>query len=410
MTRRWAMLGMLGLWACGMGSAPTEPLLDDLPRPLSAAEAQVADVGNAFTFDLFRRATAGIAPDTNVVLSPFSASMALGMALNGAQGATFDAMRQALGFGSATLPEIDQGYHDLTTLLLGLDPATQMDIANSIWIRQGFPVKASFTDLGRTYFDAEVQSLDFASPAALDAINGWVNAKTNGRIPVLVDHINDNEVLFLINAVYFKGRWRFQFDPARTTDEPFHGADGRNRSVPMMHLTDVPIRTYATPTYQAADLLYGNGAFTMTILLPAEGTTPADLLAGLGPAEWRVLTDGFAEHEVPLALPRFTIDYGRSLGPDLRALGMDVAFDPNQADFGGIADVAPERLFLTGVEQKVFVQVNEEGTEAAAATSVGVGITSVPVPMVVNRPFLFVIRERFSGTILFIGQVNRLGT
>jgi serine protease inhibitor len=406
--RRWWLVGVMGVGACGPGSGvgPTEPLLDQLPRPLSGAEVQVVDAGNAFTFGLFRRATAGISSDSNVILSPFSASMALGMALNGAQGETFDAMRQTLGFGSATLPEMDQGYHDLTTLLLGLDQATQMDIANSIWIRQGFPVKSSFTDMGRTHFDAEVQSLDFASAAALPTINGWVKAKTNGRIPSLLDRIDDNEVLFLVNAVYFKGRWRLQFDPAKTQDEPFHGADGQDRSVPMMHLTGAPIRMDATPSYQAADLLYGNGAFTMTIVLPAEGTTPAQVLATLGPAEWRALTEGFAEHEVPLSLPKFTLDYERSLKPDLDALGMGVAFDPNRADFGEIAD---DQLYITRVEQKVFVQINEEGTEAAAATSVGTGLTSVPVPMVVNRPFLLVIRERFSGTILFIGQVNRLG-
>jgi serpin B len=212
----------------------------------------------------------------------------------------------------------------------------------------------------------------------------------------------------LIKALYFKGRWRIPFDPARTRPLPFHGANGVTRTVPMMSLEPRPLRYVATPDYQAVDLLYGNGAFALTLLLPEPGHQTADLLAGLASGGWETLAGSFGEHTIGLVMPKFRMDYSRSLREDLTALGMGIAFDPARADLSGIADVRPERLYLTRVIQKTFVEVNEEGTEAAAATAVGVGVTSMPPVMTVDRPFLFAIRERLSNTILFIGQINQL--
>jgi serine protease inhibitor len=397
---------MLASAACGQGITGPEPLLTDLPRPLTAAELHLVDAGNRFTFDLFRVATAALPPDSNAFLSPFSASMALGLALNGAGGETFDALREALRVDGVPLADINRGYRDLMSLLVGLDRTTDITVANSVWSDAGFPILPSFLDAARTWFDAEARSLDFRY--AVSTINDWVNGKTRGRIPKLLDRIEQEEVAFLINAIHFKGRWRMAFDKARTRSEPFHAADGTTGTVQMMSLEPTPLRHVWRPEYQAVDLLYGNGAFSMTVLLPAEGRTPADLLTTLNHAAWRELTEAFEERKVGLSLPRFRMEYERSLKNDLTALGMGIAFDPNRADFYGIADVRPERLYLTRVIQKTFVDVNEEGTEAAAATAVGVGITSMPPVMVVDRPFLFVLRERFSGAILFIGQVNRL--
>jgi serpin B len=217
-------------------------------------------------------------------------------------------------------------------------------------------------------------------------------------------------VLFLINAIYFKGKWRSPFDPADTRQEPFHGADRRDRSAPLMRQEET-LRYQENDAFQAADLLYGNGAFAMTVLLPKPGWKPVELLAGLNPAAWRALDSGFREAQVNLTLPRFRLEYARRLNEDLVALGMGVAFDPERADFYRIADVRPERLFITRVDQKTFVEVNEEGTEAAAATSVGVGVTSAPlvVEMRVDRPFVFAIRERLSGTVVFLGVMNVVG-
>jgi serpin B len=394
--------------ACGQGITGPEPLLTDLPRPLTAVELHLVEAGNRFTFDLFRVATAALPADRNAFLSPFSASMALGLALNGAGGETFEAMRDALRLGGVPLVEVNRGYRDLLNLLTGLDRTTEITVANSVWSDVGFPILPSFLDVARAWFDAEARSLDFRSATAVSTINQWVNGKTRGRIPKLLDQIEREEVAFLINAVHFKGRWRTAFDKARTRPEPFHAADGTTGTVPMMSLEPTPLRYVWRPEYQAVDLLYGNGAFSMTVLLPAEGRTPAELLATLDPVTWRRLTEAFEERKIGLSLPRFRMEQERALKDDLTALGMGIAFDPTRADFYGIADVRPDRLYLTRVLQKTFVDVNEEGTTAAAATVVGAGITSAPPVMVVNRPFLFVLRERFSGVILFIGQVNRL--
>lgn len=238
-----------------------------------------------------------------------------------------------------------------------------------------------------------------------------MSGKTNKKIPRLLDEIGRDEVLFLINAIYFKGKWRETFDPKDTKDGPFHGADGRDRTTPLMQQQKT-LRYDETADYQAVDLLYGNGAFAMTVLLPKPGRNPVELLTRLDPAGWNTLTGRFHEAEVNLTFPRFRLEYTRRLNEDLKALGMEVAFDRSRADFYRIADVRPDRLYISRVDQKTFVEVNEEGTEAAAATSVGVSVTSAPqvFDMKVDRPFVFAIRERLSGTVMFLGIMNMVGS
>jgi serine protease inhibitor len=405
-------LGLLFLAACG---TPTDedgppPLLTQLPRALSPAEQRIVDGTNSFAFNLVREVAQALAPDSNAFLSPLSASMALGMALNGANGETFADMQAALQLAGMTESEINQGYHDLMGLLGTLDRRTEMRIANSMWARNDFLILPGFAEAGRSFFDAEIETLDFGSPEAVHTINRWVSEKTGNRIPRLLDEIASNEVLFLINAIYFKGKWRHAFDSKDTRSGPFRGADGQDRTVPLMQLEET-LYYQETDDYQAVDLLYGNGVFAMTVLLPKAGRTPAQLLAGFDPAGWQSLAGRFHEAEVHLTLPRFRLEYARRLNHDLTALGMGIAFDLSRADFYRIADVRPDRLFLTRVDQKTFLEVNEEGTEAAAATAVGVGVTSAPevIEMTVDRPFLLAIRERLSGAIMFLGVLNALG-
>jgi serpin B len=361
-------------WATPMESQSIPALRTDLPRPLSSSEIRVVGGANAFTFELLREATRSLPADANAFLSPLSASMALGMALNGAGGETFTAMQKSLRLTGLTEAEINQAFRELIKLFSSLDPSTEMRIANSIWARQGFSLEGAFKQTGTAFFDAEARTLDFGSPAALQAINQWVSGKTNRRIPKLLESISPEEMLFLINAIYFKGKWRDAFDPKQTQTGPFHAADGRNRSAQLMR-QESSLRYQETADYQAVDLLYGNGAFAMTVLLPIGATRPADLLATLTPGAWKALTERFSEADVNLTLPRFRMEYGRSLNDDLTALGMAIAFDSERADFSRIAKVGP-RLYLSRVEQKTFVEVNEEGTEAAAATAVAGGVAA----------------------------------
>jgi serpin B len=383
------------------------PLLTALPRALSATETRMVSAGNQFGFDLLRHARQ-TAPDGNLFLSPLSVSMALGMALNGAGGSTADSMRVALGMTGQSIGEINQGYRNLIDLLRGLDASSQFQIANSIWARSGITFLPPFLTAGRTSFDAEIRALDFSAPGTLGTINDWVRANTNGKIPRILDDIAPQEVMFLINAIYFKGSWRLAFDPARTTSAPFNAGDGSIQSVRTMSQRPEVQRYSATRDFEMVELLYGNGAFAMTIVLPRADRTLSDVTDGLDADRWGEWVADLHDREIGLAMPRFTLEYTRDLSDDLKALGMRVAFDPQAADFTAMADVAPDRLYLTRVAHKTFVDVNEEGTEAAAATSVGVGVTSAPQTMQIDRPFLFVIRERLTGAILFLGQLTRV--
>lgn len=386
------------------GGAPAA--LTALPRDLSASEQSVLSATNAFSFALWHRisATQG---DANVVVSPLSTSFALSMALNGAANQTFDEMRAGLRFGATSLPDIDAGYKSLIGLITSLDPAVTMDIANSIWYRSGFPFNQSFLDAGSHYFNAMIKPLDFTgTAAALAAINGWVASQTNGRIPTILDRIDDSNVMFLINAIYFKGSWRSRFDPAQTIDAPFHSTAG-DQPVRLMHRHGT-MSYVQTAVYQAVDLAYGDSAFTMTVVLPKPGVS-VDTLAGLLDGQtWQSLTSGLHRGDVDLYLPRLQLSWERSLIPDLQALGMLRPFT-DSADFTNMSPRGRE-LLLSHVKQKTFVEINEEGTEAAAVSVTGVSVTAAPVTSMirVDRPFMLVIRERLSGTVIFMGKIVRI--
>jgi serpin B len=390
----------------GTGPSNQPPLLTALPRTLTAAEVGIAEASNRFAFGLLAQARTEDAA-ANIFLSPLSATMALGMTMGGAANETFDEMRATLGFGTLSGDEINAGYKGLLALLAGLDPGTDLRVANAIWAQEGFPFLPSFITAGQTWFDAEVRNADFAAPATLTALNDWVSEKTNNKIPKLLDQFDPWTVMVLLNAVYFKGSWRDAFEAADTRAETFHAAGGP-QTVPTMR-REGTMRYLDRAEFQAVDLLYGNGAYAMTIVLPREGTGLDAVLPALGAAEWQAMTGQFSDQKVALFLPKFRMEYKRDLSADLRAMGMVRAFDDQVADFSRMAP-AELPLFISSVVQKTFVDVNEEGTEAAAATVVQVGVTSAPLvhQMRVNRPFLVAIRERFSGTILFLGQVSAI--
>jgi len=394
-------VAMTGL-GCTEAMAPGAPI-DALPRDLSASETKIIGGSNEFAFDLFR--TGNLAQhDSNVFISPLSASMALGMTANGADGTTYDEMRTALRLTGATREDVDVGYESLITMLRGLDPGTQFTIANSIWYEQSFPFNASFLDESKQYFDARVQALDFTNPSALTTINTWVSEQTNDKIPKILESISPNEVMFLVNAIYFKGIWQKQFDKSKTVDGTFHASDGTTALVPMMARGE-GVQYAATSEYQAVDLPYGNSAFTMTVVLPSSNADIDAFAESFDQAKWNSLVSSLQDTNLEVFLPRFRIEWSRPLNEDLKQLGMRLAF--SNADFTRMSPRGRD-LFITRVIQKTFVDVDEEGTEAAAATAVGVGVTSMPASFRADRPFLVVIRERFSGTILFIGKIAKL--
>ncbi len=372
------------------------------PRELTSAEKSLVESDNKFGLKLFREICAE-EKESNVFISPLSVSMALGMTYNGANGETQEAMQNALELSGLSLEEVNQSYKSLIELLTGLDPKVRFDIANSIWYRQGWNFEQDFLNLCKEYFDALVTGLDFGSSDAAKTINAWVDQSTNGKINKIVDDsIGDAFVMFLINAIYFKGTWTYQFDPDLTKDDKFILPDGTKKPCKMMSQQG-DYRYLFNSVFQAVDLPYGDGEFSMTVFLPCPEADINSLIAEFTQENWDEWVSSFSEQSLQLFLPRFKLECEFGLNQVLKSMGMDIAFDPNRADFTRM--FKPGGIWIDAVKHKTFVEVNEEGTEAAAVTSVGIVDVSLPPTVRVDRPFVFALRENHSQTILFIGKV-----
>ncbi len=399
-----ATAGLVTACTDGIGPDPKPEPITELPRDLSVAEGDLIAADNSFAFKLFEEINEQEG-DKNIFISPLSVAMALGMTYNGAAGTTQQAMQDVLELQGMDLQEVNESYRSLIDLLRNLDPRVEFTLANSIWYRNTMTFEQDFLDLNRDYFDAEVEAIDFTDPSASQTINGWVDEKTNGRIPEIVPQtIPTYIVMYLINAIYFKADWTHQFDKSRTSDAPFRLIDGSEVTVDMMeHGGEIPVRYLWNQDLMALELSYGGDAYVMTILLPYELGNINDLLGSLTQENWSAWLDELYDGEVHVRLPKFTLEYEIKLNDVLTALGMGVAFSPGVADFTNM--YTPGGLYIDEVKHKTFVKVDEEGTEAAAATSVGIGLTSAPPMFVIDRPFVFVLREKLSGTILFMGKV-----
>lgn len=391
---------------------PTDPQgkpapITALPRQLNTTEQALAASTTGFGIGLLREVNKSFA-DSNVFISPLSATMALGMTLNGTSSSTYDEMRGALSLPDRPLAELNAGYQGLVTMLRGLDKTVDFRIANSIWYRNTFAAAIAPTFLAdaRTYFDAQASGLDFASAQAPATINGWVNTSTNGKIAKILDQIPPEMVMYLINATYFKGAWRDGFNPQRTGDGPFTTHRGQQVTAKLMARKG-GFRAAQLNGTQVVELPYGGDAFVMTVAMPAFNVDINTFIASLTPATWASFTATLTDPGYDLIFPKFKLAWEDRLNNELQALGMRQAFAAGGADFSRLSPTRGRELYVSEVKQKTFVDVNEEGTEAAAVTSVGVGVTSAPPSIRIDRPFVFAIRERLSGTVLFIGKIVR---
>ena len=388
---------------------PTDPVHTVPMRELSTAEKEIAGASNVFGVNLLTRLNEMESPGDNIFISPLSISMALGMTLNGAEENTLAEMKDVLGFSGLSIEEINESYRGLLDLLPHIDPDVEMLIANSIWYREGFPVLDEFIGINKEYFDTEVEGLDFSLPEASDIMNEWVEQKTNGLIDSIVpDNIHPLTMMFLINAMYFKGNWTLPFDEDDTHDAKFRLTDGSTVNVKMM-AQESEYRYFQSNDFSIIDIPYGEEYYSMTVVLPPEGVSIYEFIASMNSSSWGAWLAALPDEggEIKLYLPRFTLEYEKSLPEILEAMGMVDAFDVDYADFTGMYDKTkePRNLFINDVMHKTFVDVNEEGTEAAAATSVEMRLESIPPAFRVDRPFLMAIRESSSDTILFIGKV-----
>ena len=375
------------------------------PDALPELDDRLVTAQNAFGFNLFSQVMQS-ASNENVMISPSSVAIALAMTYNGASGETQDAMAQALELQGMSLDEINQANAALETILEQADPQVKIGIANSLWGREGVSFDESFLQRNQTYYNAEVQRLDFADAAATDVINEWVSDSTEGRIPQIIQQIEPEQVLFLINAVYFNGTWSNPFDPELTQDQSFTLADGSSQMVPMMQQAG-RFRYTENDQFQMVHLPYGDRRLSMVVVLPQEGVSLSDVQQTLTPENWAAWENSAGSREGMVQLPRFESEYGTQLNEALKALGMDRAFDPSVAEFTGMS--REEALYISDVQHRTFIKVDEAGTEAAASTSVGIGVTSAPMDppfqMVCDRPFFYAIQDNETGAILFMGTV-----
>ncbi|AUD05632.1 serpin family protein [Spirosoma pollinicola] len=375
------------------------------PTPGPTGELRVsapfADQTTQFAFDLAKQVNTAEGQAKNVFISPLSLHIALGMLLNGANGQTAQEIQKTLKLDAQTLAEANATYQNLMTNLPAVDPKVTLTLANSVWYRNTFLVETSFQDLLKQTFQAEVSAQDFNNPATVSTINNWASQKTNGKITKVIDQIQPDNVMFLMNALYFKGNWKTQFDAAKTIDAPFKLVSDATATVRMMRL-NMNLKRAFRANYVAFELPYGSDKYAMTVLLPAESTTADALISSLNSSDWAQLQKDMILGKLDIGLPKFTLSYEINLNKALSTMGMLTAFT-NQADFTKIN--AQGGLTLSFVKQNTFVSVDETGTEAAAVTTSGVSTTSAQLPTLCNRPFVFVIHEKTSGTVLFIGKI-----
>jgi serpin B len=387
---------------------------DEIPEPyvfdLIPQSAEVIEESNRFGVSFYMEAASG-SLTRNLMLSPLSASAALTMLLNGAEGDTYTQMRDMLGYpADLDLADINRVYRDLVKQLLQADPTVKLSLANSVFYHQLFAVRPEFKATLKAEFDALVQDLDFSDPRSVDVINKWASDNTNGLIDHVLDSLDHDLVMVLMNAIYYKGSWTNKFDEASTRPRSFTFADGTRDDVPTMS-GEVSVRATAGDGYRVVEIPYGRRNFSMVIVIPDDHEFEAFMNAFDGD-EWMEVTRRLGTTNEWVAadvyLPKFkyrtTSFY---LNETLQNLGMHDAFSPGAANFSSISQTP---VFVGFVKQDSYIDVNEEGTEAAAVTTIGMFVTSVnPQPVKptfhIDRPFLYGIRERTTNTLLFMGHV-----
>jgi serpin B len=394
---------LASLLSCGLFTTEETPETEPTRIELTPDATETIARGNDFGIDLFTRTAAE--ETGNLMVSPLSASVALTMLLNGSDSDTRTQIQEMLGYpADQNFAGINEAYRRLIPQLLEADRKVALAVANAIFYREHFPFKDPFLTTMADDFDANVKGLDFDQPSAVSTINKWASDNTNGKIPKVMDSIDRDMVMFIMNALYFKGDWSYQFDKGATGKQTFHLGDGSTVQVDMMK-GKAGVMRYEHGDYSVVELPYGRKNFSMVIIVPSG--TLSDFYPEFSSATWRNITASLDNRnewtKTDIVMPKFGFDYEKVLNKQLKAMGMTDAFDANLADLSGISD---EDIFVGFVKQNAFIEVNEEGTEAAAVTTIGIEVTSAgPPAFIVDRPFIFAIRERTTNTLLFMGGV-----
>lgn len=354
-----------------------------------------SEIGFALSF--FRNVNQTVDSDKNLVVSPYSAGVALSMLAEGAEGQTRVEFNDALN--NCMFKAVELGNNDTVTV----------KSANSLWIDNNFSVRNRYVDLLQKDYDSFVDALSFADPATVKAINNWCSENTNGKIDEIIDRLTPGMVMVLANALYFNAPWEKAFSPEATKDYVFHGVS-HDSNVKMMSTKD----TFRYAEYmecQMIELPYACGRYAMYVVLPPNNWEPGSIIPHIGETIFNAAMDMLSEREVVFRMPKFTIESSLVLNDAIRNMGVRSAFTP-EADFKGISAMGP--LVLDQVRQKCFIEVAEKGTEAAAVTVAQIRLTAArpgaktPVMMTVDRPYLFFIADKETSNILFAGKVVNL--
>ncbi|MDP2888448.1 MAG: serpin family protein [Bacteroidota bacterium] len=401
MKRIISMLLLTFLFSCN--NAENEPKVTDLTPNEKSAKIIAAD--NQFGFELFRKVDASLNEPKNTMISPMSVSLALAMVYNGTEGNTKAQMEQMLHKAGMTSEDINQSYKDLVAALISHDPKVELSISNAIFYRNTFPKKDAFKTTNQNFYNAEVEGLDFTkNTETVNKVNGWVNTKTKGKIDKIIEEVKAEDVMYLLNAIYFNGEWKYRFDTKETADRSFTKEDNTVIQVPTMKI-EKPFNYFNHTDFQLLEMPYGSGKYSMLIFLPQTGKKTDNVISLLNPENVNDWISKLSEQKKEVFLPKFEFKFDNSLKDELAALGMTDAFNDAKANLSGISDAA--KLVISEVMHKTYIKVDERGTEAAAVTGITVGVTSMPVDnsFRVDHPFVFAIREKDTQAILFIGKV-----
>ncbi len=368
---------------------------------------KLASANASFGFSLMKQVV-GERPNDNVFISPYSVSAALQMVWQGAVAETKTEMDQALALTNFKAETVGSAYKDLDKSIKSAAAKVALNVANSIWYAPNIRLNPEFVSVNQNFYGAKLSALDFTDPRSAGVVNSWVSESTHGKINKIVEPpLSSMTGLILANAIYFKGNWEHKFDNNVTKEEPFHLRNGAQKQARMMRQTR-KFSYQENGEFQAIRLPYVGDRLGMLVFLPATNSSPNKFLAGLNGDAWREkIMPKFREREGTIALPQFKLEFKTDLVPSLKGMGIQQAFS-SAANFSGIANAG---LYVSAVNHASFVEVNEEGTEAAAATEVAVALTSAmprvrPFQMIVDRPFFFVIEDSATHSLLFMGVIN----
>ena len=405
----------------GETKAVVNMLSESEPIELSTEQRTFAYDNNQFTLNFLKTVNETDRSEKSFIYSPLSITYVLGMVNDAATGLTEKELEETLGFHDGGIQAVNDYCKKLIEGLPKVDEKVTLNIANAIFLNKNYTMKPKFEQDMQTYYDAKAEALDFSTPSTLDRINGWCKEKTNGMIPSILDDIDPSMVSYLLNAIYFKADWASKFDPKNTKNETFATENGNSSTdIPMMH-QNVLISYLKTDTYSAIILPYGTGLWNMTVLLPEKGKTTDDVIKEVAQSSilnnpgWCETGGNYFEgYEVDLKLPRFETSSDTDKLEDgliglMKKMGIKRAFDDALAEIPNMCELP---VYIDIMRQKAKIKVNEEGSEAAAVTVVGVanksmGSETMEYPKATfhaNRPFVYVIREASSGVILFVGK------